>query len=256
MPAIPKKHFAGWRLALLLSVVGGVCGYLSFIGAAKNMWGGGDSSADEGFFLLACLVSVAAFLSGMVCFFAIALKAVASNSGPTLGGPVMQSPAAASYPALILFRVTTASVIALATLDMLQRGWPSLSSRYGQFHLFSAIVTLLLSQLPFAVALLRTWRTDDHAGLALAIAAGTLQAIDSLPFFRFFLNLPATFWTPGAMLHVLLGGVVVVLASLAWRTSGWSEGDVGLLISILFGFLFYTVLWNVAFEILSARAFH
>jgi hypothetical protein len=255
MPAIPKKHFAGWRLALLLSVVGGVCGYLSFIGAAKNMWGGGDSSAYEGFFLLACLVSVTAFLSGMFCFFVIALKAVASNSGSTFGS-ALRSPAAANYPALILFRVTTASVIALATLDMLQRGWPSLSSRYGQFALLSAIVTLLLSQLPFAVALFRTWKTDDHAGLALAIAAGTLQGIDSLPFFLTFLNLPSAIWTSWSILHALLGAVLVVLASLAWRTSGWRDGDVGVMISIFFGFLFYTVLWNVAFAILSARAFH
>jgi hypothetical protein len=55
------------------------------------------------------------------------------------------------------------------------------------------------------------------------------------------------------LLDVMLGATVVVLACLVWRTSGWLKGDAGVIVSIVFGFLAYTVLWRIGLSIMAAH---
>jgi len=111
-------------------------------------------------------------------------------------------------------------------------------------------LTLLLSQLPYAVALVRTWKVPDRTGLALVIAAGAAQVLGT--FFadlRYHaLRLDPWPWQSGS-----LGFAVVLLASLAWRPFFSRKGDVGLLISIVFGFLAYTWLMQISLAILYSR---
>jgi hypothetical protein len=95
-------------------------------------------------------------------------------------------------------------------------------------------LTLLLSQLPYGVALVRTWKVPDRTGLALAIAAGATQVLGT-----FFADLRyhALRLDPWPWLSGSLGFAVVLLASLVWQPFFSRKGDVGLLISIFFGFV-------------------
>jgi hypothetical protein len=117
-------------------------------------------------------------------------------------------------------------------------------------HWLIAVLTFVLSQLPYAAALIRTWTAPDRSGLVLAMAAGATQILDT-----FFADLRYT-WEYSALwpwLRVSLGLAVVIFAYLAWRTSPSRKGNIGLLISILFGFMAYTALAQIALAILYAR---
>jgi hypothetical protein len=93
----------------------------------------------------------------------------------------------------------------------------------------SAVLTLLLSQLTYAVALVRTWKVPDRAGLALAMAAGATQV-----FITFFADLRHTTLRldPWPWLSASLGIAALVFAGLAWRPIFSRKGDVGLLIGL------------------------
>ena len=114
-------------------------------------------------------------------------------------------------------RITLAAVVALACIVVL-RDWgrPPLTSSYGRAYWLSAVLTLLLSQLPYAVALVRTWKVPERTGLALAIAAGATQVLGT-----FFVDLRyhVLRLDPWPWLSSSLGFAVVLLASLAWPPS-------------------------------------
>jgi hypothetical protein len=79
---------------------------------------------------------------------------------------------------------------------------------------------LSLSQLPFAIALIRTWKVPDRAGLALAMGAGVTVLL--------------YLWDQSARspwLSASFGLATVVFAYLVWRHSLSRKGDVGVLIS-------------------------
>ena len=104
------------------------------------------------------------------------------------------------------------------------------------------------------VALIRTWNAPDRAGLSLAMAAGFLQALAAWiltnPQYRMTLPVPSG-WSNASL--GLLGLLVVVLAYLAWRTSATRKQDLGLLISVVFGLLAFTVLAQIGLRILEYR---
>jgi hypothetical protein len=107
---------------------------------------------------------------------------------------------------------------------------------------------LLLSQLPYAVALVRTWKVPDRTGLALAIAAGATQVLGT-----FFVDLRYHVLRPDPWpwLSCSLGFAVVLLASLAWRPFFSRQRDVGLLISIFFGYAAYVALAQIGLAIFA-----
>jgi hypothetical protein len=149
-------------------------------------------------------------------------------------------PNSAAFNAL---RLTLVAVICLAAYFVL-RDWgrPPLSSSYGRSYWLIAFLALLLRELPFAVAIIRTWKAPDRAGLALAMIAGVTDLL--------------YFWDPSARspwLTTCPGLAAVVLACLVWRPSLSRKGDVGLIISIFFGLAAYTVLTRIAVLILASR---
>jgi len=58
---------------------------------------------------------------------------------------------------------------------------------------------------------------------------------------------------PSGWFNASLGLLVVVLAYLAWRTSPTRKQDLGLLISVVFGLLAFTVLAQIGLRILEYR---
>jgi hypothetical protein len=88
----------------------------------------------------------------------------------------------------------------------------------------------------------------DRTGRALAIAAGATQVLNS-----FFADLRyhALRLDPWPWLSGSLGFAVVLLASLVWQPFFSRKGDVGLLISIFFGFVAYTALAQIGLAILA-----
>jgi hypothetical protein len=249
-------------VALLLVVCGLVIGYPSFIGGTHGIWSG-DVSPHQGLYMLFFFASTVAFLSGFVSFLSIAAKAITSPAG---SGPAATPPPASpgsvyrpacpqivldavahrevfmpSSAALTILRLTLIAVVCVAVFFAL-RDWgrPPLSSSYGRSYWLIAVLSLLLSQLPFAVALIRTWKVPDRAGLALAICAGAAEL--------------QYLWDRSArspLLSASFGLAIVVLAYLEWRPSISRKGDVGLLISIFFGFVAYTALTRIAMVILA-----
>jgi hypothetical protein len=233
------------------------------------MWSG-DVSQFRGLYVIGFLAGAMAFLSGFIGFVEIAVRAVTSpiESGTTIATPRLAQVAPAQIsthnvgqrqalltrsPAAALTRlhVTLAAVVALATMVALRDwGWPALTSSYGRYYWLNRVLTLLLSQLPYAIAFIRTWKEPDRVGLALAAVAGATQVLVTL-----FTNLQyaASRPDPWPWLSASLGLAAAVLAYLAWRPLLSTKGDVDVLISIFFGFVAYTWLAQISLAILYSR---
>jgi len=267
MPAGTRRRSPTWQQSLLLVIFGSVVGVPSCVGASHGMFGGTVSQYWV-LYVAGSLAGAMAFISGFARFLAISVKAVTSPTGspsaiaapsratsPQLlpdalvkGQASVQNSAAA---ALIRLRITLVAVVTFACIVALRDwGWPPLTSSYGRYYWLNEVLTLLLSQLPFALALIRTWKVPDRAGLALAIAAGATQILAT-----FFADLryTAAHLDSWPWLSSSLGLAAVVFAYLAWRPFFSRKGDVGLLISIVFGFLAYTWLMQISLAILYSR---
>ena len=256
MLARAKRRSPTWQQSLLLVIVGGIVGLSCF--ENLDLWGNGRQN--QALYGIGFFAGIVAFISGMVSFLAIAVKAVAAPTGSgsaiAARAPAMPrqplpedvverqasipSSAAATLSGL---RITLAAVVALACIVVPQHwGRPPLTSSYGRSYWLRAILTLFLSQLPYVVALVRTWKGPDRAGLALAMAAGATQVLAT-----FFVDLRYTDLrlAPWPVLSASLGFAVVVFASLAWRPVFSRKSDIGLLISIFFGCVVYTALAQI-----------
>jgi len=255
-----------WQQALLLVVSGLVVGYPSLVGATNGMWGGGQASPHQGLYVILFFAGAVAFISGFAGFLLITVKTLTSpaGSGPAIvtqpppstcgisrtaspqvvldaaGDPNAFIPNSAAFSAL---RLTLVAAVCLAIYFVL-RDWgrPPLSSSYGRSYWLIAVLALLLRELPFVAALIRTWKMPDHAGLALAMVAGVTDLL--------------YLWDPSARspwLTTSFGLAAVALAYLVWRPSLSRKGDVGLWISMFFGLAAYTVLTRIAVLILASR---
>jgi hypothetical protein len=54
---------------------------------------------------------------------------------------------------------------------------------FGEYYLLHSGLTFALSQIPYAVALIRVWKMHDRAGIALSISVGVVQVLATLPLF-------------------------------------------------------------------------
>lgn len=263
MLAGTKRRSPTWQQSLLLVIIGGVVGYFCF--ENLNIWGGSGREG-QALYVIGFLAGIVAFFSGIVSFLVIAAKAVASPIGPE-SATAVQSPAAPRQPlpkavverqtrvtsgaaiTLNWLHITLAAAVALACVAVL-RDWgrPPLTSSYGRSYWLSAVLTLLLRQLPYAVVLVRTWKVPDRTGLALAIAAGAAQVIGTLfwDLRNHMLRLEPWPWVSGS-----IGFAVVLLASLAWRPFFSRKRDVGFLLSIFFGFVVYVALVQIGLATLA-----
>jgi hypothetical protein len=119
-----------------------------------------------------------------------------------------------------------------------------MTSAYGRQYWINATLALILSQLPYAVALVRTWKVPDRTGVALAMVAGFAQVL-----LIYVTNLRYQMLREGS-LSVLLSIAVVILGCIVWRVSPSRKGDGGLLVSMGFGFMAYTAVAQIALAIL------
>lgn len=264
MPASTRRRSPTWKQSLLLVIVGGFVAHWSF--ENLDIWGSGHQPQAQVLYGIGFLAGGLAFISGFVSFLAIAAKALASPSesasAMTAGVAAMprQSPATGALERWAPFpnsdadsrswlRLTLVGVVTLACLVVLRHwGRPPLSSSYGRAYWLNIVLSLLLSQLPYAVALVRIWKVPDRAGLALAIAAGAIQVLGT-----FFADLryQALRLDPWPWLSSSLAFAVILLASLAWRPFFSRKGDVGLLISIFLGFAAYTALAQIGLTLFA-----
>lgn len=273
MSAATKRRFPTWQQALFLLVFGVIVGYPSCVQIGHGMWGTGSSQYQQGFFVFCFFLAAVAFLAGFVSFVAITVKALAAPAELTpdftarsasATAPISRAThpdlfpnAAAPLPtaivhahvqaALLRLRIALIAAVALVFIYLGPVDISRPTTRYGRFLFLNATLAFLVSALPYVIALLRTWKLPDRAGLALAIAAGLVQALTS-----WFL-IDSRFRTWSTLALGSLGLLVVVLAYLAWRTSPTRKQDVGLLIAIFFGLMAYTTLAQVVLRILEYR---
>lgn len=264
-----KRGFSTWQQSLLLVMLGAGVGYPSFVNI--SIWGGAVSRY-QGVYILGFFAGALAFISGFVSFLAIAVKVFTSSpESPTVEAPsspsaVATSVAERSLPlprpivkrqaapvqvptAHVCLRIALIAVIALAGIRVMHWGGPPLASSYGRHYWLIAVLTLMLSQLPSAVALVRSRNALDRPGLALAMAVGVAQVLVA---FSRDLQYHAAPPDPWPWLSASLGLSVVGLAYLGWRSSPSRKSDAGLLISIFFGFVAYTALAQIALAALNA----
>jgi hypothetical protein len=262
MQAAKRRRSLTWQHSLLLLIFGVVASY-SF-GINLNIW---DTTVNrfQGLYLIGFFAGVVAFVSGVLSFVAIAMKAVIapigtgqviSNTGRT-NRPRQDSERAlvarqtkpkGAEVASTCLRFSLAAVMALATMLVLRNwGWPRVSSSYGRYYWLNEFLTLLVSQLPFAIAFVRIGKGPDRVGLALAMVAGILQALLTVvPRLQYTGTRLATWaWLSGA-----LGVAVVVFAYLVWRSFLSVKNDGGLLISLFFGLVAYTWLAKISLGLL------
>jgi hypothetical protein len=256
-----KRRSPTWQLAMLLIVFGAVLGYSCC--ANLNIWGGRPSSWLDTLYPSGALIGIVAVISGCGIFLSAAGAALATTPGsnPYVHPSSASSGAAtpqlqresvahrqASVPrgaAITCLHIVLLAAVALAVYAVF-RDWgrPSLASSYGRSYWLPIFLQLLLLNcLPYGIAVIRTWRAPDRAGFALAIAAGLTQfliAIVPRPEYIAHTQAPWPWLTTG------LGLATVILACVAWRPSFSRKGDVGLVISIFFGFLIYTELAAIA----------
>jgi hypothetical protein len=269
-----RRRFTTWQQALLLLVIGIAIAYPSF--EHWNIWGGGTPDKFDGWDLLGVFVGLILFISGCASFLLIAVKAVTSSgsSGPVVAAQSRAAPGASArnslpqHPSdtgtkrlttvpgsttLTGLCITLVAAIVFITIELLLPGnRPRHSSMFGQYYLLHSGLSFLLSQLPYAVALIRTWKEQDRAGIALAVFVGASQVLATLPFFAL-LRYPYAAYDHWPWLNASLGLAVVAFAILAWRAAPSREGDVGLLVSMFFGLIIYTGIAQIALEILSSR---
>lgn len=276
MLAGKKRRPLTWQLALLLLIFGVVVGYPSCVRMSHEMWGG-DVSRYHDLYVLGSFAGAVTFLAGVAIFLAITVRAVASPAGSesSLATPPRASPGAVSSAALhqlssdagikgqalvssrgatalICLHAILAAIIVLSCVAIIQRHWGylPLTSNYGRSYWLGAVLTLLLSQLPYAAALIRTWRVPDRAGLTLVMVAGATQVLAAVfPDLRY----TAARLDPWPWPSAALGLAAVALAYLAGRSVPSRRSDVGLQVSIFFGFVAYTVLAQIALAILLSR---
>ena len=245
-----KRRAYDWRQALLLVVAGLTIGISSF--SQIDIWGSGRGG-NQSLYAIAFLMALAAFISGLPIFAAIAVKNLTSLlSASSAPGPGLTSSSPATDVARL--RIALIAALVLAILAAAGVGFPPLNSPYGRSYLLSALLTLIVSQAPYAAALIRTWNIADRAGLSLAVVAGSTQTLSTLSFFSF-LEYRAALHQPWQWPRAAVAVVATVLACLAWRSSGARKGDLGLLISTTSGFLVYTVIAQIGLAVFSSH-FH
>lgn len=247
-----KRRDVTWKQVLFLLVYGAVLGRLSF--ANVDMWGSGHDTRHQGLYGAGFLVGVVSFLAGILGFLVIlaqgvftsppspvaVARGVSTKEPPVKRGAVVNRGGAA----LVTLRVSLFVAIGVACLGVQQQVeskslW---GGSYYESYRLGAVLVLIMSQLPYAFALYRTWTGPDRFGLAIAISTGIVEANLHLPFF----NNSAVRPDVWSLIASLLGVAVAILAYSAWRSAGPREGDLHYAGSVFGGFLAYTLLWRVA----------
>lgn len=246
-----KRRDLTWKQALFLLIYGAALSRLSF--ANLDIWGSGHDPQHQVLYELGFFGGAIAFLAGILGFIMILVKGVSPTSPvaapprPSTQPPVVTQAAAANVggATLMILRVVLIAAVAVACFEVVRDVehksiW---GGSYFRSYCLGALLFLIMSQLPYAFALFRTWTGLDRTGLAIAIAAGIVEAMIHLPFF-YSSNAPLLENSP---LLLVLGVATAILAYPVYRSAGSREGDVRCVASSFAALLAYTLLWRVIY---------
>lgn len=284
-----SRKFPTWWQALIL-FVGGIVIALSSCAGMLSGIGGGQSKELGQLYVFGFFAGIAAFIAGIVLFIVVAILALVRPPDDTqLSGFALASPesgavvtaphAAHGTSGVVISRAThpqlfpDAPVAAAASsteldaalarlhiaifVSMLASGvslWRTFAlqqwSPYARHYSLTSALSVILSQVPYAIVLIRTWRRPDRPGLALAIAAGSVYVLSTWRFFTLWqhraIRIDPTFWV-----HAALNVLIIVLAILVKHAAALRKADAELLISFFFGVLVYTSLITFLVRYLS-----
>lgn len=255
-----KRGFPRWWQALIILVSGIVIGLSSCAGflGGINMSGRGNNGSLE--FVLAAgfvaggLIALAGFVLLLVAFARgiinlIALPPAAPGLAHAL--PISGAPSAAfseSQPsreqrilrqlqiAIVVLMLLPATGVATSILVLLNRP-------YALPSLLLIVVSYVLSQVPYGIALARTRRGADRLGIAIAFAASCVFFIEGcLPFFNrsrmFAVTVGILSWPS---LFLIGHAVVAVFAWRAGKLSPPEKDDLALIGGSFLGIVAYLV---------------
>ncbi len=256
-----KQRFPRWWQAIIIIVSGIVLGFSSCVGLFAATYGNRGAQPlplllTAGFFggifiaFAGCVLLVIVIARAVVNTFFRSDAGSATIQSRTAPGLAPSAGAPVALPAdpqrvlrhlqitLIVMMLLPAGSVALSVLILMNRpnAWHSL---------FLIIVTYLLSQAPYILALARTRRGPDRLGIAIAFAASCAFFVEGLlPLSHAqgmlgFGRVPLLFFWPGLF---LIGHIVV--AVFAWRAGRLApprEGDLGLIITSFAAVIIYLV---------------
>jgi hypothetical protein len=257
------RGFPKWQQALLLIVAGAIVGYVSF--ENLDIWGATANHFPQLWFL-GFVAGAAAFISGFLGFLLIAMKALASSRAseisaasqpertthPTTGPRAMAARAVdgSISTSLRYLRIAVLATIIFEALGIWRWGAPSLASSYGRSYWLISVLRMLLTQVPFAVALVRLWPAADRPGLALAVVSSASLILFMFRGAALRRMIPLEPWP---WLSVLSALAAVSLGIVVWSRLPRREGDAATALSITIGFITYTIFVWVIVAMLRAR---
>jgi hypothetical protein len=270
-----KQRFPTWWQALILIVGGAVIGLSSCVGALSGI-GGGRPSQFAGLYVTGFFAGVAAFFAGIILFIVMAIRALLSRpQGPTsilpappqAGGVISHathpqlfpdataSAAAPPVPvevqyALARFRIAIFVAILASSVGLWRMAAFPRWTTYSRHYFLISVVGFVLSQLPWVVVLVRTWKVPDRVGLALAIAAGSVYVLTTGGFLTNW-QYSSVRLDPILWMHAGLDVVIVVLAYLVRRAASLRGADAQLLITFFFSVLIYWFMVSLFLKYLS-----
>jgi hypothetical protein len=291
MAAGSKQRFPTWWQALILLVSGAVIGFSSCVGVLSGI-NRSQNHQLSNLYVLGFFAGAAAFIAGIVLFLVAAIRALLNppqvpvfatppgvppavspegvitrathphlfpDSGPgILSAPgVGRSvpPTAEVRSALMRLRIAIFVAMIASISALIRMAAVPQPSQHSRNLLVSTVGSVLLLQLPYVVALARTWNLADRVGLALAMATGFVHALTTWNFLMYArYNLLGLGTAVGV--HVAVNVVVIVLAYLARRAAGLRSNDAGLLVTFGFTVLLYDWLIGILVSILAFALTH
>ncbi|MFY9751092.1 MAG: hypothetical protein WBS18_03260 [Candidatus Acidiferrales bacterium] len=290
MAAGSKQRFPTWWQALILVGSGVVIGFSSCVGVLSGI-NRSQNHQLSNLYVFGFFAGAAVFIAGMVLFLVAAIRALLNPPqvpvfatppgvapGPPEGviahathphlfpdsGPgILSAPGAArSAPppaevgsALMRLRIAIFMAMIVSIFALIRMAAVSQSSQHSRNLLVSAVASVLVLQLPYLVALARTWDAADRAGLALAMATGFVHALTTWNFLMYArYNLLGLEAAVGVHAAVNIG--VIVLAYLARRAAGVRSNEAGLLVTFGFTVLLYDWLIGILVSILKFSLAH
>jgi hypothetical protein len=228
-------------LLLLFSLL---VGYPSSLGWS-TMWGIHINPYLSVLSFFGFFAAVAAFLAAVVIFLSIAIAALTSVPAPLASEPApsaqarlgsnqgLELTASESRVPLLVLRCLLFGIIARDFYQVLaQTGWRSNSNSRNLF------LFCLIDQLPFVVALQRTWKKPNPAGLALILAASIEQILFVLVFSRDLNRELLNFWGDVAL---VLNLAAIGCVSSVWLRSPRLCARFSVITSIFLALATYTV---------------
>lgn len=182
-----KRKFATWWQALLLFVVGAAIAFASFASALSGMGGGGQHLPENlliAGFLIGATMAVTGIVLGIVVFILAMVRAFSSKPEPADGTlaptdadalisqvAVTRKPVDSEQSILWCLRIAIIISMIVSATDF-WIAFLAMNHRFGGSRYFEyLLVSYVLSEVPYVVALVLTARRADRVGVSTPLAA-------------------------------------------------------------------------------------